>query len=79
MRSGLDVPELGEGPGVTGDKREGLVGCELVVGDWGFEVPIVVVRCMFVVSADGGGGRFRMMKEGERIEARQRKHSPVPK
>ena len=34
---------------------------------------IVVVRAMFVVSAEGGGGREAI------TEARQRKHSPVPK
>lgn len=43
-------------------------------------VRMVVERGMFVVSEDGGGGR-EDMKEGsdERIDARQRKHSPVPK
>jgi hypothetical protein len=34
---------------------------------------IVVVRERFVVSADGGGGRDAC------TEARQRKHSPLPK
>jgi hypothetical protein len=34
---------------------------------------IVVVRPRFVVSAEGGGGREDI------TEARQRKHSPVPK
>jgi hypothetical protein len=42
-------------------------------------VPIVVLRCMLVVSAEGGGGRFVGSAVGERVEARQRKHSPVPK
>lgn len=42
--------------------------CVWAVGD-----AIVVVRVRLVVSADGGGGREVAM------EARQRKHSPVPK
>jgi hypothetical protein len=44
-------------------------------------VPIVVLRWRFVVSDEGGGGRFvgRIWLFGERLEARQRKHSPVPK
>ncbi len=41
--------------------------------------PIVVLRWRFVVSAEGGGGRFVGRAVGERTEARQRKHSPVPK
>jgi hypothetical protein len=44
-----------------------------------FEVcAIVVLRCILAVSAEGGrgsGGREFV----SRIEARQRKHSPVPK
>lgn len=50
------------------------------VGNWGESK--VVVRCMCVVSAEGGGGsEERLSCEGlvGRIEARQRKHSPVPK
>jgi hypothetical protein len=42
----------------------------------------VVVRCIWVVSALGGGGKEdRSIKEGfvEMTVARQRKHSPVPK
>lgn len=39
----------------------------------------VVDRCMFVVSAEGGGGKFRSRSEVERMAARHRKHSPVPK
>jgi hypothetical protein len=40
----------------------------------------VVVRWRFVVSEDGGGGRVdRSDGWEERMEARQRKHSPVPK
>ena len=45
------------------------------------EEPSVVLRCRFVVSAEGGGGseeRFGMAV-GDSIVARQRKHSPVPK
>lgn len=30
------------------------------------------------VGADGGGGRYDSRAEVGRIEARQRKHSPVP-
>jgi hypothetical protein len=45
------------------------------------DVPIVVLRCMLTVSEEGGAGRFERlgMPDEERIEARQRKHSPVPK
>lgn len=81
IRSGVDAPE-GK-VGVCGERREGLDGAwMLVVGERGegeLIVPMVVVRCACVVSADGGGGRFCMMAEGLRIAARQRKHSPVPK
>lgn len=38
---------------------------------------MVVLRVMFVVSAEGGGGRC-WRDVGERKLARQRKHSPVP-
>ena len=45
----------------------------------GFVEPIVVIRVAFVVSADGGGGRFeRSGKDGSTC-ARHRKHSPLPK
>ena len=43
-------------------------------GDFG--IPIVVLRWRLVLSDDGGGGRC--IDFGERMEARQRKHSPVP-
>lgn len=39
---------------------------------------IVVLRCRFEVSAEGGGGRFDSQDDAGRIVARQRKHSPVP-
>lgn len=42
----------------------------------------VVVRCIWVVSAEGGGGseaRLKRERFVERRDARQRKHSPVPK
>lgn len=68
IRSGVEAP-VGKSGGESSD------GGELGVPD------IVVVRCMFVVSADGGGGSIcaRLWELAERIEARQRKHSPVPK
>lgn len=44
-----------------------------VVGDRRLAGASVVLRTRFVVSAEGGGGRE------ERVEARQRKHSPLPK
>lgn len=45
-----------------------------VVGD-----TIVVLRPRVSESdAEGGGGRFARMAEGGMMEARQRKHSPVP-
>lgn len=40
--------------------------------------PIVVIRCMFVVSALGGGGREERFGIVLRTEARHRKDSPVP-
>ena len=39
---------------------------------------IVVLRCRFVVSVLGGGGRDERSGVEERRDARQRKHSPVP-
>lgn len=39
----------------------------------------MVLRTACVVSAEGGGGRLVGIEDGVRIEARQRKHSPVPK
>ena len=53
MRSGVEVPEL-PGP------EEGVSGARPlldVLVDEGKDVPMVVLRVMFVVSADGGGGR----------------------
>ena len=43
------------------------------------ELDIVVLRCRFVVSLEGKGGRWLGRVAEERMEARQRKHSPVPK
>jgi len=67
---------------VAGDLGEG--GARLDIEDVGEssedeEFDIVVLRCRFVVSAEGGGGRKLGRVAAERIEARQRKHSPVPK
>ena len=80
MRSGVDAPlRLGRG-GERVFGFEGLVGVsgEKSIRFWG--VPIVVLRWRLVVSVEGGGGRFcRLEMEGERMLARQRKHSPVPK
>ena len=79
MRSGVEAPEADEGVlGVGGARlledalRESRVG----VGD--LTSPVVVLRVMFVVSAEGGAGMWWRL-EGERICARLRKHSPVPK
>lgn len=70
MRSGVEAPEGAEG---TGGARLLLDG----LGEEGSGVPIVVVRCILVVSAEGGGGRC-CSEDGERTVALQRKHSPVP-
>lgn len=75
MRSDADVPvdigERGEG---------GAWPCTEFVGDSKEpEFANVVERCMFVVSAEGGSGRFWYRSMGERTEDLQRKHSPVPK
>lgn len=51
------------------------------MGDFGrcmdLGMPRVVVRTMCSVSALGGGGRLESIDE-ERVDAFQRKHSPVP-
>lgn len=54
--------------GVGDDVGRSLPGKDERVG-----LATVVIRVRFVVSAEGGGGR------GVRVEARQRKHSPLPK
>lgn len=43
-----------------------------------FVVAIVVLRCMCVVSADGGGGNDERSGMEGRRKALHRKHSPVP-
>lgn len=58
----MDVPLLEEGV------REGF----FVV------VAIVVLRCMCVVSADGGGGNDERSGIEGRRKALHKKHSPVP-
>jgi len=89
IRSGVETPDANEGEfgdGGASDvwEAEGEVRDDEVVGERRRELEglleedIVVLRVMFVVSVDGGGGRF-VGKEEERVEARQRKHSPVPK
>lgn len=80
MREPLPFPALGEEVGAarsagSREKEDGAVDAADVV-DWdvlGVGEAIVVDRVRLVVSADGGGGR-----EAAR-EARQRKHSPLPK
>lgn len=66
MRSGVLAPVCVEGNDV-GESREDAA------------LEIVVLRCRFVVSVEGGGGRWLGSVAEERVEARQRKHSPVPK
>jgi hypothetical protein len=53
---------------VAGSVEEGRSEKEVLVGD-----AIVAERARWVVSSDGGGGREAS------TEARQRKHSPLPK
>ena len=79
MRSGVEAPEAGEGVFGVGGVRllEDVVG-ERRVGVGDLVPPIVVLRVIFVMSAEGGGGRWWGL-EGARMCARQRKHSPVPK
>lgn len=60
--SGVDVPLL----------EEGVKECFFVV------VAIVVLRCMCVVSADGGGGNDERSGIEGRRKALHKKHSPVP-
>jgi hypothetical protein len=76
LRGARDVEDVcGEGwlekEEPVGERREGSRE----------EAESVVLRCMFVVSDEGGGGRLASggMEEAERIDALQRKHSPVPK
>jgi hypothetical protein len=64
--------------GLHGERR--VVGVE-VRGERGVGFPeaIVVLRdTMFVVSVEGGGGKFARIEAVGRTVARQRKHSPVP-
>jgi hypothetical protein len=78
IRSGVEIPEGKEGV----DGNEEAAG-ERSVEEMGVgreeEVPMVVLRWRLVVSDEGGGGRFEWIEEGDTIDARQRKHSPVPK
>lgn len=64
---------------VVGARREEDVWDREGCGREETEEPIVVLRWRLMVSVDGGGGRWFAIVWGERIEARQRKHSPVPK
>ena len=78
----MDAPDANEGAlGVGGARLPLLVvgerGLECVALDGEGELPIVVLRCILIVSAEGGGGRCERLS-WERMEARQRKHSPVP-
>ena len=87
IRSGVEAPEANDGLGGArlwaeeeGDRSAGE-GIGLDVD--GFEGDLggperVVLRVAFVVSAEGGKGRW-VREEAERMCARQRKHSPVPK
>jgi len=62
---------------VVGDRDECVEVVEESVDEL---VPRVVLRVMFVVSEEGGAGRCdNVERVDERMEARQRKHSPVPK
>lgn len=60
----------------------GAVGGARVFGLCGRVFDGVIERdvflCMFVVSAEGGSGRWSILA-CEKTDARQRKHSPVPK
>jgi hypothetical protein len=95
IRSGVEIPEGKEGvdgarredvecegEGLRLDVNEEAAGErsveEVCVGrEEG--VPMVVLRWRLAVSDEGGGGRFEWIEEGDTIDARQRKHSPVPK
>lgn len=74
MRSGVETPDAEFGV-------EGVGGARLPFEEAGesgfFVVPMVVVRWRFVVSDDGGGGRW-CSEAAESMEARHKKHSPVP-
>jgi hypothetical protein len=79
IRSGVEAPEENDGVFGVGGAR-----VPKEAGEMGFETesvlgpPMVVLRVAFVVSDEGGGGRWARLV-GERMCARQRKHSPVPK
>jgi hypothetical protein len=95
IRSGVEIPEGKEGvDGVRREDVEcegegfGLDVNEETAGERSLEevgvgreeeVPMVVLCWRLVVSGEGGGGRFEWIEEGDTIDARQRKHSPVPK
>jgi hypothetical protein len=76
MRSGVETPDGNEF--VLGESRlfEDVECVDVLDVVWA----IVVLRCMFVVSELGGGGRFIGKRDEEAviILARHRKHSPVP-
>jgi len=93
--SGVDIPEGKEGvdgvrredvecegEGLGLDMNEEAAG-ERCVEEMGVgreeRVPMVVLRWRLVVSDEGGGGRFEWIEDRDTIDARQRKHSPVPK
>lgn len=68
--------EVGRVGGAVGGARVfGLRGLGLGLGDARLRE---VFRCMFVVSAEGGRGSW-LRSVWEKTDARQRKHSPVPK
>ena len=95
IRSGVEIPEGKEGvdgvrredvecegEGLRLDVNEEAAGERSVeeVGVGREEgVPMVLLRWRLVVSDEGGGGRFEWIEAGDTIDARQRKHSPVPK
>lgn len=82
------MPEYGKALKRTLDGEEGRVGGAVggarVFGlrerlGFGDGEAMEVFRCMFTVSAEGGRGRKLLEFVGENTDARQRKHSPVPK
>lgn len=69
--SGVAVPPF---LGVPFELREASEADDVALG----KAPIVVLRCMFVVSAEGGGGRDERSGIAGSVEARHRNDSPVP-
>jgi len=81
MGLGVEAPErVVDVDGVGGARLPLEVEGEGMVFGREEVLPVVALLCKFVVSEEGGSGRWDGKGEEElSVEARHRKHSPVPK